>query len=100
MVADVPRDGDAPRRQHTKGGFATKRDAEAALRTFLAAADTGYVVLPKKITLGDYLAGWLDAVEPSLAATASSNYRIVVRCYVLPNLGSTWLASLRPDHLI
>ena len=41
LVADVPRDGDAPRRQHTKGGFATKRYAEAALRTFLAAADTG-----------------------------------------------------------
>ena len=100
LVPDVPRGGDAPRRQHTKGGFATKRDAEAALRTFLAAADTGYAVLPKKITLGDYLAGWLDAVEPSLAATASSNYRIIVRCYVLPHLGSTWLASLRQDHLI
>ena len=32
MMANLPQDGDAPQRQHTKGGFAAKRDAEAALQ--------------------------------------------------------------------
>jgi integrase len=100
MVADVPRDGEAARRQHSKGGFATRRDAEAALRVFLTAADTGLVVLPTKVTVGEYLAGWLDAVEPSLAPTAASNYRIIVRCYVVPHLGKHKMTSLRPDQLI
>ena len=100
MVADVPQDGDAPRRQHSKGGFATKRDAEAALRVYLSAADTGQVVLPTRVTVGDYLTRWLDAVEPSLAATAASNYRIIVRCYVLPHLATHKMTTLRPDHLI
>ena len=33
-VASIAPDGPTPRRQHTKGGFATKRDAEQALRAF------------------------------------------------------------------
>ena len=99
-MANLPQDGDAGRRQHTKGGFATKRDAEAALRDFLSVAATGQVVLPTKVTVRDYLAGWLEAVEPSLAVTASGNYRIIIRCYVLPHLGTQQLSTLRPDHLI
>ena len=52
------------------------------------------------MTVEQYLAGWLDAIEPSLDVTASGNYRIVVRCYVLRHLGAHRLAALRPDHLI
>ena len=81
-------------------GSSTMRDAEIALRAFLLAADTGQVVLPAKTTVADYPAAWLDAVEPSLAATASSNYRIILRCYVLPHLGTHRMTALRPDHLI
>ena len=43
--------------------------AETTIRGFLTTIDTGQVVLPKRVTVGDHLAGWLDAVEPSLAAT-------------------------------
>ncbi len=100
FVANLPAEGPTPRRQHTKGGFTTKRDAEQSLRTFLATVDAGQVVLPTKVTVEQYLVGWLDAVAPSLAATAASNYRIVVRCYVLPHLGSYTMTTLRPDHLI
>ena len=100
FVARLPEEAARARQQHTRGGFPTKRDAEAALRAFLATIDTGLVVLPTRITVGDYLAGWLDAVEPSLAATAASNYRIVVRCYVLPHLGTHRMTTLRADHLI
>ena len=100
FVANLPADGDQPRRQHSKGGFATKRDAEQAMRAFLTTVDDGQALLPTKVTVEQYLAGWLDAVEPSLAATAASNYRTIVRCYILPHLGGRQLTSLRPDHLI
>ncbi|HWH28587.1 MAG TPA: tyrosine-type recombinase/integrase [Mycobacteriales bacterium] len=99
-VADVPVDDGAPRRQVTKGGFKTKRDAEAALRAFLVDADRGLVALPSRMTLGEYLTGWLDAVEPSLAPTAATNYRMLVRCYVQPHLGERRLTGLRPDHFL
>lgn len=100
FVADVPADGPQKRRQHTKGGFATKKDAEQALRVFQATTDSGRVVLPAKLTVEQYLRTWLEAVSPSLAATAASNYRILIRCYVLPHLADHKLTSLRPDHLV
>lgn len=100
FVANLPAEGPTPRRQHTKGGFTTKKDAELALRTFLASVDHGQPLLPRRETVEEYLTGWLDAVEPSLAPTAASNYRILVRCYVVPHLGSYKLTALRPDHLI
>jgi integrase len=100
FVANLPAEGPNPRRQHTKGGFTTRRDAEQALRTFLATVDQGQVVLPTKITFEQYIDSWLEAVEPSLSATTVSNYRIIVRCYLRPQLGFYRLTSLRPDHFI
>ncbi len=100
FVADVPGDGPQKRRQHTKGGFATKKDAEQALRAFQATADSGHAILPAKLTVEQYLQRWLDAVSPSLAATAQSNYRILIRCYLLPHLADHKLSSLRADHLV
>lgn len=100
FVANIPADGPERRRQHAKGGFTTKRDAEQALRAFLVTVDRGQVALPSKVTVAEYLTGWLTAVEPSLAATAASNYRILLRCYALPHLGSYKITTLRPDHLI
>jgi Arm DNA-binding domain len=76
-VADVPAPEGQPRRQQTKSGFPTKKDAELALREYLVLADRGRVVAPSSRTLGEYLSQWLQDVTPTLAATASSNYRTV-----------------------
>ena len=100
FVANATMEGPQPRRQHTKGGFATKREAEAGLRAFQASVDRGEVQRQSKITVKDYLLRWLAAVEPSLAVTASGTYRILMRCYVLPHLGERELTALRQDHLI
>ena len=78
FVANATMEGPQPRRQHTKGGFATKREAEAALRAFQASVDRGEVQRQSKITVKDYVLRWLDAVEPSLAVTAAGNYRILM----------------------
>lgn len=47
-----------------------------------------------------YLDGWLDAVTPSLATTASSNYALLLRSYVVPHVGQHKLTSLHPEHLV
>lgn len=99
-VAWAPAVGMEPRRQVTKGGFKTKREAEAALRAWLVNADRGQVVLPSKLTLGQYLADWLERVEPSLATTTAANYRVVLSSYLLPHLGEQPLTGLRGDHLV
>ena len=50
FVANATMEGPLPRRQYTKGGFATKREAEAALRAFQASVDRGEVQRQNKIT--------------------------------------------------
>ena len=51
FVANATMKGPQPRRQHTKEGFATKGEAEAALRAFQASADRGEVQRQSKITV-------------------------------------------------
>jgi hypothetical protein len=43
------------RRQYSKGGFRTKREAQAFLTTTLAAVQTGDFVEPSKLTLEEFL---------------------------------------------
>ena len=52
------------RRQRTKSGFKTKREAEEAVRVVLDEVRTGAYVQPSTETLGEYLAGWLERVKP------------------------------------
>jgi len=100
-VADVsPQEPGQKRRQQTKGGFATRREAEAGLQEYLRRAQLGQVVAPSRLTVEDYLAQWLERVTLSLAVTAASNYRTLVRCYVLPHLAQQRLTNLRADHLV
>ncbi len=44
-----------------------------------------------RLTVEAYLVDWVEAVTPSLAVTASSNYRLLIRCYVVPQ--QLWIAG-------
>ena len=53
------------RRQASKGGFRTKREAQEALKDALARVREGTFVLPSQRTLGSFLLEeWLPAVRP------------------------------------
>jgi Arm domain-containing DNA-binding protein len=58
-------DASGRRRQFTKGGFRTKREAQAALNEALTALRTGTFVEPSRRTVGGFLEDeWLPAVQP------------------------------------
>ena len=53
------------RRQASKGGFRTKREAQQALNEALARLRDGSFVQPSQLTLGSFLQEeWLPAVRP------------------------------------
>jgi hypothetical protein len=55
------------RRQRSKGGFATKRDAQRFLTDTLSRLGDGAYAAPSKVTVAEYLtAEWLPAVEATL----------------------------------
>lgn len=87
------------RRQISKGGFATRKAAEAALSEVLTQAAHGDVVVGGRGTLGDYLAEWLTGMRVSLAVSAWTNYRSVLALYVQPRIGDVRLSALTGSTL-
>lgn len=92
-VIDVaPDPATGKRRQRTKSGFATKKAAEEAMRSALAA---GSAVGGDAQKLADYLGEWLTAVAPRLRGTTASSYRIAVD-RITAGLGAVRLRDLTP----
>ena len=63
-------------RQLTKGGFRTKREAQAALNEAKAALRAGTFVEPSRLTLGAFLTEqWLPTVRAAVRSTTWTTYR-------------------------
>jgi integrase len=86
--------------QRSKGGFATKRDAQNYLTKTLAALQTGAFTEPTKVTVGEYLLiRWLPGRAPSLRASTFDSYRRSIDLHVIPALGHVRLQQLTAEHL-
>jgi len=88
---------DGKRRQITRGGFATKREAEHALEEALAREEAG-VADVHDLKVGTFLRQWLDG-KRSLRDTTRRGYEIHLRLYLEPTIGAMRLADLRPHHV-
>lgn len=87
-------------KQRSKGGFATKREAQAYLTKTLAALDSGTFADPSKLTLREYLVDrWLPMKRESLRPSTFDSYRRNIELHILPALGHVRLQLLTPDQL-
>jgi len=82
------------RRQRSRGGFATKRDASVALSALAARLGNGSHVDVGRLTVGAYLEDWL-AGKGALRPTTVRSYRAHLDRYLLPHLGHLRLSELR-----
>jgi integrase len=64
----------------------------------LAELDAGIAVDPSKITVAEYLRGWLDGAE-TLAGKTRERYRQLAEQQIIPHLGGTTLQKLRPAQI-
>ena len=88
------------RRQLSKGGFRTKRAAQAALNEAMAALQAGTFVEPSRMTLGAFLTEqWLPTVRAAVRPTTWTTYRIYAEAQVIPALGHVALQALTAAHL-
>lgn len=88
------------RRQKSKGGFATKKEAESALHELIHSMDGGADPFPKRIALADYLARWLDYQRArGIRSRTLQAYEGYIRREVLPVIGALGLSELRPGHV-
>lgn len=78
----------------------TRAEAAAKLAKAIADRDGGLVYDAGKITVGEYLDGWLkDSVKGAVKETTYANYACVTRVHISPALGSVKLKSLTPAHV-
>ncbi len=86
------------RRQRSKGGFRTKREAGAHLTTVLSAVQAGPYTEPRKMTLATFLREeWLPTLTQRSSTQAS--YRTTCESWIIPRLGGQQLAQLTPAHV-
>jgi hypothetical protein len=91
---------DGARKQTTKGGFRTRKEAEAALVQTITHLQEGTYVDAKRLTVGSYLtANWLPAVRASVRPLTFSSYEMHVRCHLVPGLGPLPLQRLTPPAI-
>lgn len=91
---------DSGRRRQTKRTFRTKREAQDGLVELLGRHRAGTYVERNRLTLGQYLEGWLEALpNQGRRPTTVRGYRQAMRSYVIPHLGDVALQDLRPDQL-
>lgn len=95
-----PRDAASGKRQRKRGGgFATKREAVAALNRLLAAQADGTLVEPSKLTVAGYFASWIDAAVADLRPATADQYRRLFERYVRDRIGTVPLQRLEPETL-
>lgn len=93
-------DSTGARRQRTKGGFGTKREAQAYLTEVLGSIANATYTPPTKLTLGAYLTEhWLPTVRSTTRPSTWDSYRRYVDQHIVPELGGVLLQQLSAQHL-
>src|SRR5262245_30702507 len=91
-------DGAGRRKQVSKGGFRTRKEAEAARIEALAALQSGTFVRPDRLTVADFLVDeWLPTqLPPTLEESTYASYERYLRLHVVPYIGGILLQRLTP----
>lgn len=90
----------AGRKQHTKGGFRTKKEAQQFLNGTMAAIQDGVFSQPTRVTFGQFLTErWLPARQMALRPSTFASYRVAINLHVIPELGHVQIQQLSPDRL-
>ncbi|HEV8682305.1 MAG TPA: Arm DNA-binding domain-containing protein [Actinomycetota bacterium] len=88
------------RRQKSKSGFATKKDAVSGLREFIRYIEGGGDPCPERISLAAYLYRWLEYQQArGIRSRTLDAYAGYVRREIIPIIGGLELTKIRPGHI-
>lgn len=77
----------------------TRQAAAQKLTAALRDRDRGLPVVGEKQTVGQYLASWLEAVQPTVRPRTHKRYVELMTLHAIPALGKTSLAKLTAQHV-
>lgn len=77
-----------------------RADADRRLREVMAAHDKGLPLDTSKLTIGEWLARWLEEdVRPQRRIRTYEHYESIARIHICPTLGHLSLSALTPSHV-
>ncbi|MDP1383003.1 tyrosine-type recombinase/integrase [Priestia megaterium] len=83
------------RKQTTRRGFATKKEAENAAKELSTQLENGLNIVDNKMNLNQFLPKWLEmAAKRKVRETTFDNYQRAVNVRILPILGHVGLTDL------
>jgi integrase len=82
-------------RRRRSGTFRTRKEAESQMAQWIADGERGMAIAPSRLTVGEYLQRWLDALE-GVEPPTRRRYADLVRLHIAPQLGGRLLAKLTP----
>lgn len=96
----VGKDANGKWKQKWEGSWATKREAERALRARIDELESTFERKADASTVAVFLRHWLKEVcEPRLAANTVRGYRVNVENHIIPHIGNIPLNRLQPKDL-
>jgi integrase len=95
MKFDLETDGSGQRQTRYVTVKGKRQDAQRELTRLLGAAHDGSLVEANRVTVADYLRGWLDGAH-GLAGKTVERYRQLAEQQIIPHLGALALQKLRP----
>ena len=81
------------------GGFRTEQEAKRARDKARVDVSHGLYVNPSKLTLEEFLKGWIEVHSTTLKPRTSEGYRNLIDRYIIPGIGKLQIAQIRPSHL-
>ncbi len=83
------------RRRAIKAGFASRKEAQAAMAKVMVAVEERSYVAPSKLTVREYLnKEWLPAIESTVRPTTYRSYEQHVQFHIVPHIGSLKLEKV------
>ena len=86
------------RKQLSRGGYPTRKAAEAALAEVVVELRSATHVDPSKLTVRDHLDDWLLRIKTELSESGFNSYRISAN-RIGRHIGSVRLQDLKPSHV-
>jgi integrase len=86
------------RKQKTKRGFATKKDAEKAYNEFMSEFQKGIYIDSKNMTMKDLVEEWLEFKRNKLRPTTYRQRDVICKRWIIPFLGHLKLDQVKILH--
>lgn len=99
FTIDVGRDAmTGKRKQKTKSGFKTKKEAAAAMNEFIYEVNKGTWIEPQNILFKDFAIEWLEHYRHQLRDTTAEQYESKIINWIIPALGVYKVQDIKPVH--